>query len=532
MSEEQRPQDKPGPAASSPVEDPGQQINRLVNQISRLLNNIYQDSRLLSVIQDENFTVLQAALNQAEEALGRDSQRVEAGRAILRVLQALKSGDAANMDDALEQAKGIGGLSNQAKTMLKELVGGFQINNTLTQVLALFQRNINLSSIEAENTFELRRGFIKGEENLGRESQRANLGKALINILEGLQLGEWAKVETAFTELTSITAQFPNLMNPQFVGILRERVAGVRIAKIIGNQIFGIFNHIAENMEVLSDISEEQTNALQNSLSAVEQFLRRESQRVGLAKSLVNMINALRSGNWNSSETLFSSITVSGLMDSEQLSALRGIIAEVRISKGIREVMELIEAIQENEEFLSTITQARIETLRNNLIGADKFRGRQRSRRVADALPILDQIEARLAELPEEQTPGEALPLNTATWIDDLEKAMNQGDEGIDRILRDDDAPDKPAPGASSPVSDQKITGIADVPGGIDFNPNNLNLSEEGQRFDFDSLDFPGILPDAVNGIRPVIINITPVVNFPVLLGLAVKEEEERLTRL
>jgi len=55
--------------------------------------------------------------------------------------------------------------------------------------------------------------------------------------------------------------------------------------------------------------------------------------------------------------------------------------------------------------------------------------------------------------------------------------------------------------------------------GGIDFNPNNLNLSEQGQASDINFTNFPDIQPDRVNGIIPVIINITPIINFPLLLG-------------
>ena len=63
------------------------------------------------------------------------------------------------------------------------------------------------------------------------------------------------------------------------------------------------------------------------------------------------------------------------------------------------------------------------------------------------------------------------------------------------------------------------------TPGGIDFNANNLNLKEQGSgveiQFNFESLQ--GLQPDQVNGILPVIINITPVTNFPLLLGLSLE---------
>jgi hypothetical protein len=71
-------------------------------------------------------------------------------------------------------------------------------------------------------------------------------------------------------------------------------------------------------------------------------------------------------------------------------------------------------------------------------------------------------------------------------------------------------------------------------PGGIDFNAKNLNLKEQGQgqeiNFSLDSLQ--NIRPDQVNGILPVIINITPVTNFPLLLGLSQDEKVEHLSNL
>lgn len=69
--------------------------------------------------------------------------------------------------------------------------------------------------------------------------------------------------------------------------------------------------------------------------------------------------------------------------------------------------------------------------------------------------------------------------------------------------------------------------------GGIDFNANNFNLKEQGQKVDINfSLDsLQNIEPAKVNGILPVIINITPVTNFPLLLGLSQDKKEEQLSR-
>lgn len=64
-------------------------------------------------------------------------------------------------------------------------------------------------------------------------------------------------------------------------------------------------------------------------------------------------------------------------------------------------------------------------------------------------------------------------------------------------------------------------------PGGIDLDSNNLDLRVEGDRFDFEfSEDFEGIDIDA-QGFQPIIINISPVMNMPMLLGIADKEENQ-----
>ena len=65
-------------------------------------------------------------------------------------------------------------------------------------------------------------------------------------------------------------------------------------------------------------------------------------------------------------------------------------------------------------------------------------------------------------------------------------------------------------------------------PGGIDFNPEVMNLKEQGEKIDFNLPDFDlqGIDASQIRGILPVIINITPITNFPLLLGMAVDGED------
>ena len=82
---------------------------------------------------------------------------------------------------------------------------------------------------------------------------------------------------------------------------------------------------------------------------------------------------------------------------------------------------------------------------------------------------------------------------------------------------------------ASSPVSPDY--------GGIDFNPNELNLVEQGEgvEFNFDNAMLQNIQSNAVFGIQPSIISITPITNFAPLLGAAYEHREEaqhQLTRL
>ena len=55
--------------------------------------------------------------------------------------------------------------------------------------------------------------------------------------------------------------------------------------------------------------------------------------------------------------------------------------------------------------------------------------------------------------------------------------------------------------------------------GGIDFNASNLNIKEHGQAAKMNLPHSTAIRPESVQGFSPIIIHITPVVNFPLLLG-------------
>ena len=76
----------------------------------------------------------------------------------------------------------------------------------------------------------------------------------------------------------------------------------------------------------------------------------------------------------------------------------------------------------------------------------------------------------------------------------------------------------------STTVDDVILSGKKAV-GGIDLDSNNLNLRVKGDIFNFELPDdFEGIDID-VQGFLPVIINISPIINMPFLLGVADKEE-------
>lgn len=73
------------------------------------------------------------------------------------------------------------------------------------------------------------------------------------------------------------------------------------------------------------------------------------------------------------------------------------------------------------------------------------------------------------------------------------------------------------------------------VHGGIDFNPNNLGLQEQGNQINF---NFPTVnienIPSNIHiiGIQPVIINVTPLPTLYPLLGLEDENQEQELSRI
>ncbi len=97
-------------------------------------------------------------------------------------------------------------------------------------------------------------------------------------------------------------------------------------------------------------------------------------------------------------------------------------------------------------------------------------------------------------------------------------------------------------------LHDKSLLGQDNNLGGIDFNPGNFDLQTNGDKIDF---DFPNILvpcfsdenPDCseselenlnfnINGLTPVIIQMTPVHNLPLLLGVSEEDVAKELSRI
>ena len=65
--------------------------------------------------------------------------------------------------------------------------------------------------------------------------------------------------------------------------------------------------------------------------------------------------------------------------------------------------------------------------------------------------------------------------------------------------------------------------------GGINLNPAGLEMKEIGDNIEFDAsvVDLENLDPDSILGIQPIIINITPVTNFQMLLGIKKEDQED-----
>ena len=112
------------------------------------------------------------------------------------------------------------------------------------------------------------------------------------------------------------------------------------------------------------------------------------------------------------------------------------------------------------------------------------------------------------SEYPEYFT-GSRLPFSFANWI---RFKMDEGREAVE-----------------ASIDLARADNAMPVHGGIDLNPNELNLTEQGQttNFTMDNAMFQTLQPNSVQGITPVLIHITPITNFVPLLGLSDEKESE-----
>jgi WD40 repeat protein/MoxR-like ATPase len=97
--------------------------------------------------------------------------------------------------------------------------------------------------------------------------------------------------------------------------------------------------------------------------------------------------------------------------------------------------------------------------------------------------------------------------------------------ESVQKVMASDSAR-----GTNSPAEKVSSQIISKVPGGIDLNPANFELrikrDLQGVPVSMEQQP-PEIQNFKLDGLVPVIINITPVVNFPLLLGMAESDESQ-----
>ncbi len=75
----------------------------------------------------------------------------------------------------------------------------------------------------------------------------------------------------------------------------------------------------------------------------------------------------------------------------------------------------------------------------------------------------------------------------------------------------------------------EKDNAQSTAPGGIDLNPSMLNMQTKGTAIRFDQpFDAKNLQNIQINGFRPIIINIQPLTNVPMLLGVAEPDPVDR----
>lgn len=115
------------------------------------------------------------------------------------------------------------------------------------------------------------------------------------------------------------------------------------------------------------------------------------------------------------------------------------------------------------------------------------------------------------------------MPLITTAFF--AEYHMSTKSDSVELILGDKTADDREAT-----LADHAMASEAKTPGGIDFNPNLIDLEIKGEGGGFiapPSLQELEMMP--IEGLVPVIINITPVTNLPLLLGAEEESADDTL---
>ncbi len=98
-----------------------------------------------------------------------------------------------------------------------------------------------------------------------------------------------------------------------------------------------------------------------------------------------------------------------------------------------------------------------------------------------------------------------------------------------DRALLKQSDIEHPESSGQDQIADKALlTAVKPPPGGIDLNPDNLDLQTQGEgmnlNFPLDPKNLEGV---QINGLTPVILEITPVSNLPFLLGLGLLKTEQ-----
>jgi pimeloyl-ACP methyl ester carboxylesterase len=132
---------------------------------------------------------------------------------------------------------------------------------------------------------------------------------------------------------------------------------------------------------------------------------------------------------------------------------------------------------------------------------------------------ILFENKDRIEEVVEQAARGRAggVTLSPAGLIESYHSDLPNADDTLDiiedqmKILRYQETDKK---------DDSAITSQADPVGGIDFNPANLKLNTEGQTIEMRIPEnLKSLQRSSIEGFLPVIHQITPITNLPLLIG-------------